>query len=79
MVTAIVVTALLVMALMLVVLLVATSDPFSILFIFNFIPTSYKLICKEIEERKRYPYIKKYLVSISKILQDKAINLRTQT
>jgi len=44
MATAVVVTALLVvMALMLVVLLVATSDPFSILFIFNFIPTSYKL------------------------------------
>jgi hypothetical protein len=32
-----------VMALMLGVLLVATSDPFSIVFIFNFIPTSYKL------------------------------------
>jgi hypothetical protein len=78
MATAVVVTALLVMAIMLGVLLVATSDPFSIIFIFNFIPTSYKLICKEIEKRKQYLYIKKNLVSIGKILQDKAMNLRTQ-
>jgi len=49
MATAIMITALLVMALTLGVLLVTTSDPFSILFIFNFIHTSYKLICKEIE------------------------------
>jgi hypothetical protein len=67
------------MALTLGVRLAATADHLSILFIFNFIPTSYKLICKEIEKRKRYPYIKKYLVSISKIPQDKAMNLRTQT
>ena len=46
MATAAVVTALLVMALMLGVLLVATSDPFSILFTFTFIHTSYKLTFK---------------------------------
>jgi hypothetical protein len=48
---------------MLGVLLVATPDPLSILFIFNFIPTFYKLICKETEKRKRYLYIQKYLVT----------------
>lgn len=52
MATAVVVTALLVMALMLGVLLVAIIDHFLILFIFNFILTSYKLICKETEKRK---------------------------